>query len=385
MTRNETSGRIAALLIAVILTVPCVCLGASSVLRVWQGGTGAATLTGILKGNGTSAFTAYNSFTDNHLVRADGTGGVQNSGWNVADDNELSRDTGTALVKLVQTGSIGLYPASSTSDVIDLRQYGDTNARFFLSGAGRMLWGSGSATGDTQLSRGAANRLDLASGDTFRLVGQSSTPGAGAAGELNYQTTANELQYHNGSNWISIPNVASATRSAVFYPASFMLPTTAPGADAGTTVETTNEEAFKAYSLGFSAVSGNVSGRLLFNWVPPDNWDGGTVTARIYWVQGGTGTGDIKVDVDARSFADNETLDASWGTAASITDSALNNVTKQAVTATSSAITIGGTPAAGEFVIFRLSRQGGDAADTLNRSILVQAVKIEYTINAYSE
>ena len=62
----------------------------SGTLAVGNGGTGATTLTGVLFGNGTSAFTAYNSFTDNHIVRADGTGKVQTTGWTIDDDDLMS-------------------------------------------------------------------------------------------------------------------------------------------------------------------------------------------------------------------------------------------------------------------------------------------------------
>lgn len=47
---------------------------------------------------------------------------------------------------------------------------GDTVNRFQVWGGGQLLWGPGNGAADILLSRGAANRLDLAAGDTFRVT-----------------------------------------------------------------------------------------------------------------------------------------------------------------------------------------------------------------------
>lgn len=75
--------------------------------------------------------------------------------------------------------------------------------------------GSLTLGGDTVLSRGAANRLDLASGDTLRLISgtiqlSSACSLVGAGGTIS---TANQLNVSSGS--IVIPNGTAAAGTAL--------------------------------------------------------------------------------------------------------------------------------------------------------------------------
>lgn len=59
---------------------------AIDILAVANGGTGAATLTGILKGNGTSAITAISQLSGNNTFWAANTsGGATTKGINITD------------------------------------------------------------------------------------------------------------------------------------------------------------------------------------------------------------------------------------------------------------------------------------------------------------
>ena len=74
--------------------------------------------------------------------------------------NRLDLGAGDALT--IQASATGNTALSAYTT-------GDGEVRFLVYGSGDILWGSGAAAGDVQLGRGAANRLSLASGDSFRI------------------------------------------------------------------------------------------------------------------------------------------------------------------------------------------------------------------------
>ena len=110
------------------------------------------------------------SATDNALCRFDGTTGklIQLGLWILSDVGQLGRDTGTSSINFVPVdGRLDIY-APSAGDIIRGGIYGDANPRFGWETSGRMNWGDGTSGADTQLSRIAAGKLGMASGDTFR-------------------------------------------------------------------------------------------------------------------------------------------------------------------------------------------------------------------------
>lgn len=120
-----------------------------------------------------------------------------------------------------------------------------------------------------------------------------------------------------------------------------------------------------------------------WNVVMPDSYDGGTVTATFFWTNAaGLTTETVVWGIAARSYANDEAIDQALGTEVTTTDTwiAQNDVH---VSPVSSAITIGGTPAGGEYVVFVVARK--TASDNMTGDARLLAVKIEYTINAYSD
>lgn len=89
-------------------------------LPVGNGGTGATTLTGVLKGNGTSAFTAATAGTDylappsgTAILKANSGGALANA---VADTDYLTPPSGTAILKANSGGA--LANASAGTDYV---------------------------------------------------------------------------------------------------------------------------------------------------------------------------------------------------------------------------------------------------------------------------
>ncbi len=107
----------------------------------------------------------------------------------------------------------------------------------------------------------------------------------------------------------------------------------------------------------------------------PDDWDGGTITADFIWTAI-SGSGTVIWGLQGRSYANDEAIDQVWGTAQEVTDTLLT-VDDFHFSPTTAAITLSGTPAAGEFVQFRAHRDGG--TDTHAADARLLGVKVYYT------
>lgn len=119
----------------------------------------------------------------------------------------------------------------------------------------------------------------------------------------------------------------------------------------------------------------------------PDNWDGSTVTFRVWWY---CKTGYVVTTSDgvawglkAVATTDADDIDTAWGTEVVVTDVGTAN-NRRHKTADSTALTIGNTPAAGDWVDWNLRRVVSDAADDWAADAYPTAVVVEYGISAMS-
>lgn len=112
--------------------------------------------------------------------------------------------------------------------------------------------------------------------------------------------------------------------------------------------------------------------------VLPNNWNAGTVTARFFWTAS-TGSGSVVWALRARSYTDDDALDQAMGTAQSVTDTLLTT-NDMHISAATSAITIGGTVANGNAIIFEAYRDATNvASDTLGSDARFLGLQISYT------
>lgn len=111
--------------------------------------------------------------------------------------------------------------------------------------------------------------------------------------------------------------------------------------------------------------------------VMPSNWNAGTVTAKFHWTAA-SGSGDVVWQLSGRSYANDDAIDQATGTAQTATDTltAANDVD---ISAATSAITLAGTAANGNPVVYELSRKATDAGDTLAVDARLLGVEISYT------
>ena len=115
----------------------------------------------------------------------------------------------------------------------------------------------------------------------------------------------------------------------------------------------------------------------------PDSYDGGTVTARFIWTNAaGLTTETVRWGIKARGYADSDAIDQAYGAEVTVDDTWLAQGDVH-ISAASGAVTIGGSPAGGQWVTFRVMRDVSDG--TLTGDARLLAVQIEYGINAYSD
>jgi hypothetical protein len=144
----------------------------------------------------------------------------------------------------------------------------------------------------------------------------------------------------------------------LWIPASAWIPKTTAGCGVDSRETTTNDQNFD--ELLFDTGSDELADALV---VMPSNYNNGTVTARFYWTAA-SGSGGVAWAIQGRAFANDDALDTAAGTAQLVTDTliAANDVH---ITSATSAVTIGGTPAANTPIQFTIYRDVSDAADTL--------------------
>jgi len=157
-----------------------------------------------------------------------------------------------------------------------------------------------------------------------------------------------------------------------------MWPSLTAGSSTNTkTEQPTNDQ--NVFTLDFDPTTAeNAEGNLGM----PSDWDGGTVTATFYWMATGTSTNSVVWKCEGRSYGDSETLDQAWGTLQQVTDAHTATALQVLISAATPAITLGGTPAAGELVLFRVGRLPGDAGDDLAVDAMLLGVMIGYTRTA---
>jgi hypothetical protein len=150
------------------------------------------------------------------------------------------------------------------------------------------------------------------------------------------------------------------------------VPATTNGAAQNKNVAATNVENY--YTLDFDTTTQEIA---WWTVVMPSDWNGGTVTANCYWTATGTSTNNVQWEVAGRSYGDSETIDQAMGTAQVISDAHVATALQVQISGNTPAITLGGTPAAGELVMFRVRRDV--ANDNLAVDAMLLGVMINYT------
>jgi hypothetical protein len=163
-------------------------------------------------------------------------------------------------------------------------------------------------------------------------------------------------------------------KQTVPYLASAMFARNTSGAGSGSTELSTNKVMLK--TLDFDATTAEYA---QFYCPMPKSWDEGTVTAKFFWTAA-SGSGGVAWRISGCAYSDDDALDAAQGTQITVTDTFIT-ANDMHITSETSAITIGGTPVEGDFVIFEVSRDPANGSDTLAVDAKLIAVHIYITYN----
>lgn len=237
--------------------------------------------------------------------------------------------------------------------------------RQVISGDG--LTGGGDLTADRTLAVGAGAGLTVAAdaiGMTDMAAGTVKGRATGAGTGAPTDLTAAQQRENAGLSY---------GKQTIWVPAGAMKPRATSPAVAGTYDSGTNDVTLS--TLEFADASAL---HAQFHIAFPKSWNNGTVTFVPYWTAT-SGSGDVRWAVSAVAVSDDDTLNATMGTAQN-SDDTLIAADDLHVGPESSAITIGGTPATGDMTIFNITRDTGN--DTLSGTALLIGVKVLFSVAA---
>lgn len=169
-------------------------------------------------------------------------------------------------------------------------------------------------------------------------------------------------------------------KQTIWIPASAMIAATTSGPASAQYESSTNDRNLKVLDFDASADE-----HAHFNISFPKGWNESTVTFRVKWQSTATDTDGVAWGLEGSAISDNEDLDAAWGTAVVVTDDAQSAAGEQYTTSESSAVTIAGTPAAGDICYFRIFRDVSDANDDMTEDARLIGVEIFYTTDAAND
>lgn len=158
----------------------------------------------------------------------------------------------------------------------------------------------------------------------------------------------------------------------IFVPAAAMRPRTTNGAAVGATESSSNKVMMSL--LDFDTTTQEFA---QFQIAMPNSWDKGTVTAEFFWTAASS-SGGVVWALEAVAISDDDVIDAAFGTAQQVADT-LIATTDVHKTAATSPITIGGTPANGDLIVFQVKRVPSDGSDTLGADARLIGVKLTFS------
>jgi len=204
-------------------------------------------------------------------------------------------------------------------------------------------------------------------------------------GDVWSDTTANLVKRCTGINpdtFVSVEGVSLTTSHDIeaWFSGAAMKGTATAGAGDGDKLPESRELATNDVNIDFIAFDQTTSEHAFFQWAIPTGWDEGTIKFVVYWTAA-SGSGTFTASLKALSRGNDDALDTAFGTAVDVTDTLLATDDVH-ISPESAALTIGGTPAEGDIVMFDLSR---DIADTLSADAQVMGIKITYTRNSFTD
>ena len=335
-----------------------------------------------------------NTGSANALLIADGIGGTS---WDTAA-NVFTAEVGPADIGAASAShthaaaDVTDLGTAATSDTGDFAASGSITSSGLTQSTARILGRTTASTGsieEIQIGSGlslSAGELSATSSGGISAVGASTADVLSVSGSdlvaddpnadriVFWDDSEGKLRYLEAGSGLSISGTTmtvTATGGAtnLWIPASAWIPKTTAGCGVDSRETTTNDQNFD--ELLFDTGSDEFADALV---VMPSNYNNGTVTARFYWTAA-SGSGGVAWGIQGRAFANDDALDTAAGTAQLVTDT-LIAANDMHITSATSAVTIGGTPAANTPIQFTIYRDVSDASDTLGVDARLLGVEI---------
>lgn len=250
---------------------------------------------------------------------------------------------------------------SATGNCIDITGNTTINAMTLSQGRGRVL----RFTGTPILTHGASLvcpgglSIQVQAGDFALVRGYAS----GVVRVMSYIRAS------------SLP--ALTGRQTVWVPAGAMVGRLTNGAAMSTAELGTNKVVLKGFDFDQATQQ-----YVQFQIGMPKSWNQGTVSAEFIWTAsaGTTGQG-VVWGLQAVAVSDNDALDVAFGSAQTATDNYQGaNINHRS--AETGAITVAGSPAVGDLVMFQLYRDPANGSDTLAATATLLGIRLFITTNA---
>lgn len=272
----------------------------------------------------------------------------------VAGTNVVLSGTYPNLTLTIPRGAAGASGALSDGDMGDI----------VVSGTGTVLTIDNAAVSLAKMANLAEDRI-IGRQTAGAGVPEALTIGVSAAGDIPDRAAGDTRWIQRTENLLH----------SLYIPASAMISRTTNGAAVGSTETATNKVMLSTLDFDQSTIE-----YAQFSIAMPKSWNASTVTFAPIWTAA-SGTGDVIFGLQGFAFSNDDAFDQAFGTAQTSTDT-LIATGDQHTGPTSSAITIGGTPAAEDLVIFQVYRNASSGSDTLNADAKLIGIRLYMTTNA---
>ena len=314
--------------------------------------------------------------------------------WSDTTGNLLKRCTSTSPITFVSVegGSSAHDLFSAThGDVDEADTPADTEVLTFDSASGK--WKAAAAGGHAEAHTLASHTTEAHS-ELTGVGAADHQAEVSLAGAPNYLTIAGQvitralinLASHvtgtlpianGGTNLAANPQV-----EAVISAASLKGTTTAGAGDTDKLPESAETTTNKV-NYDYMAFDTTTEENAFFQYSIPKGWDEGTITFRFKWTNtAGLTTETVVMGLKAVALSNDEALDTAWGTEVTVTDTWLAQDDLH-ISPESAALTIGGTPAEGDMVLFNLAGKTG--SDNLTGDTRVLEVIVTFTRDSYTD
>jgi len=215
---------------------------------------------------------------------------------------------------------------------------------------------------------------------TVKIIALAANPEKFSTKAILFRTDLKQFFLNKGTyatpDFKEIVEISVVGKHDAFIHAGMMWARITDGADGLTRVETTTNKV-NYQSWEFDSVTQQY---VQFQWVPPRNWDHGTMKATFWWTNAaGLTTETVDFAIAGIAISNDDALDVAMGTAIVVTDTWIAQGDVH-ISPQSSAITIAGSPVDSDLVQFEIYRKV--STDNLTGDARLLACVLEYSIDA---